>query len=591
MNYLTKFRNKNNLNQAYTLIEILISIFFISLISIFAINAFLNFFKLTLTNRLNLQILSALENELEIIRVLNYEDIGTINGWPRGILQSPKIINNNGLEIKISYYIRNIDDPADGVINGNPNDLAPADYKLVELEGECLNCPVKTSKQKITTIVAPKNVESSTRNGSLYIKVINAQGEPVSEAQVKVVNNSLSPPLIIEDLTNNMGLLQLIDIPTGTNVYEINVTKDGYSSDRTYPLNLPDNPNPLLPHQTVLEQTLTNVTFQIDLLSNLFIKTIDNFCQPISNVPLKLSGIKLIGRNPDIIKNIINNSTDNNGEKLLKLEWDNYNYQLTTENYVMSGYNLTSPFNVLPNNNYYLRLNLVPLINKSLLVTVLDNQNNPLNEAEVKLTRTNFEKILKTKIEIFSEENWINNYYQISNYLNVDENGLSLKKIGNIYPTNTDEWLISNTIDLGTSSNVKLLNLRWLPEQQPDNTEVKFQIALNNDNNTWNFVGPDGTSNSYFTLSPSSLLALPVNKRYLRYKIYLKTYDENYTPSITKIFFEFTSDCLANGQILFNDLNQGEYNLLVNKSGFRSTSTTINIQSSFQEIKINLIPE
>lgn len=274
MNYQIKYKVKT----AYTLIEVLITIFFIVVLTYFTINSLLNLITSSISTRINLQILSALEDEIELIRVLNYEDVGIVDGWPRGILPREKIIDLNNLRIKINYYIRNIDDPADGLIGGSPNDLAPADYKLVELEGTCLNCSVKTKKQTLTTIIAPKNVESSTRNGSLFIKVINASGEPVAQANVSVINNATSPPIIINDLTNNQGMLQLIDIPTGTNVYQITVTKENYSTDKTYPPGDEQNPNPIIPHQTVLEQALTNVTFQIDRLAELFIKTINNFC-------------------------------------------------------------------------------------------------------------------------------------------------------------------------------------------------------------------------------------------------------------------------------------------------------------------------
>ncbi|MCS7183975.1 MAG: hypothetical protein NZ866_01335 [Patescibacteria group bacterium] len=587
MNFQIKCKN----NLSYTLIEILIALFFIVVLSYLILGSFLNFLKSTLYSRLSLQILSALEDELEIIRVLNYEDVGIIDGWPRGKLTREKIVNYQGLDIKINYYIRNIDNPADGILGGNPNDSAPADYKLVELEGECLNCSIKIKKQTLTTIIAPKNVESSTKNGSLFIQVINASGQAISEANIQVINNATSPPIIINDLTNNQGMLQLIDIPTGTNVYQITVTKEGYSVDKTYLPGANENPNPIIPHQTVIEQSLTTVTFQIDRLANLDLKAINNFCEGINNLNLRLTGQKLIGTNPDIIKNIITTSTNSQGDQKLKLEWDNYLYEILNNEYILAGYNSSSPLVILPGLNYYLRLNIASSLGNSLLVSVLDNENNPLNEAEIELSKSNFEKILYTKTENIFHNNWLNNYSEISQNININKEGLTLKNINSVYPTGTDEWLISKTIDLGTSSNVELLSLKWEPINQPPQTEVKFQIAVNNDNTTWNFIGPDGTNNSYFNNSPSSLTNIPKNKRYLRYKIYLKTENENLTPLINEISLRFTSDCLANGQVLFSNLPLGVYNLLIKKNGFQIFTTSTNIQNRFKEIKVNLQPE
>lgn len=587
MNYQIKYKVKT----AYTLIEVLITIFFIVVLTYFTINSLLNLITSSISTRINLQILSALEDEIELIRVLNYEDIGIVDGWPRGILPREKIIDLNNLRIKINYYIRNIDDPADGLIGGSPNDLAPADYKLVELEGTCLNCSVKTKKQTLTTIIAPKNVESSTRNGSLFIKVINASGEPVAQANVSVINNATSPPIIINDLTNNQGMLQLIDIPTGTNVYQITVTKENYSTDKTYPPGDEQNPNPIIPHQTVLEQALTNVTFQIDRLAELFIKTINNFCQPIGNIPIKFTGKKLIGRNPDIIKNNFTTTTNDNGEKLIKIEWDTYSYELNTTTYVIAGYNSSSPLNILPGLNYYLRLNIASSNNNSLLLTILDNNNRPINDAEITLSKINFNKTLYTKRENIIHTNWLDNYSEISSNIDLSNQDIRLKIIDNHYPTGTDEWLISKTIDLGTSTNVNFFTLSWQPNNQPPNTEVKFQIAVNNDNTNWNFIGPDGTNNSYFTLSPSQLINLPNNKRYLRYKVFLRTENESQTPLINQVTISFSSDCLANGQVLFDGLTTGEYNILINKSGYQSLATTTEINSLFKELIFNLLPE
>ena len=586
MNLQIKFNNKYNFG--YTLIEILIALFIISVITYLIISIFLNLLQSTLNAKINLQIMSALENELEIIRVLNYEDIGIIDGWPRGILPREKIVNYENLNIKINYYIRNIDNPADGVIGGSPNDLAPADYKLVELEGVCLNCSLKTKKQTLTAIIAPKNVESSTLNGSLFIQVINASGQPVPQANVYVVNNATSPPIIIQDLTNEQGLLQLIDIPTGTNVYQITVSKENYSTDKSYQPESPENPNPIIPHQTVLEQTLTTVTFQIDILANLLIKTIDNFCQPLANIPLKFTGVKLIGRNPDIIKNIISTTTDSNGEKNLKLEWDNYTYELTNSNYVIGGYNSSSPLNILPGLNYFLRLNISSSTNNSLLVTVIDDNNIPINEAQIKLFKNNFVQIKYTKTEDIIQDNWVNNYSAISQNIDINENGIFLKRINGYYPTNTIEWLESKTINIGTSTNVKFLILQWLPSNQPANTEVKFQIAVNNDNNTWNFIGPDGTSNSFFISSPANLSIIPINQKYLRYKVYLTTFDENNTPFINKVNIRFSSDCLSPGQSLFSNLTSDIYNLEISKEGYQTLSTTTNIDIPFKELIFKL---
>lgn len=71
---------------------------------------------------------------------------------------------------------------------------------------------------------------------------------------------------------------------------------------------------------------------------------------------------------------------------------------------------------------------------------------------------------------------------------------------------------------------------------------IKFQLAANNDNSTWSYVGPDGTSGTYFTnngttVFPSSLQ----NKRYWRYKAFLSTADTSVSPSLDSVIFSYSS--------------------------------------------------
>jgi hypothetical protein len=65
------------------------------------------------------------------------------------------------------------------------------------------------------------------------------------------------------------------------------------------------------------------------------------------------------------------------------------------------------------------------------------------------------------------------------------------------------------------------------------NTDILFQTAVNNDNTTWNFIGPDGTAGTYFdspgVISPPESVGL-----YMKYKIIL-TGDGQGTPVVDKV--------------------------------------------------------
>lgn len=71
----------------------------------------------------------------------------------------------------------------------------------------------------------------------------------------------------------------------------------------------------------------------------------------------------------------------------------------------------------------------------------------------------------------------------------------------------------SATFDAGASA---AYNYVTFSATQPASTSVRFQIAVNNDNSTWNYVGPDGTAATYYTAASS--LPYATIGRYMRYK-------------------------------------------------------------------------
>ena len=565
-------------NKGFTLIEIVLGIFLIAFVSFFIFNIFQNINKITTSGRLTIQLLSILQDEMEKVRVLNYEDIGIQGSWPPGVLPQEKIVSKNGLEVKINFYVRNIDDPKDGTITTTPRDTAPADYKLVEIEGEILNSPFKIKKQTLSALIAPKTVEATTRNGSMFIQVIDARGNPVKEARVKV-DYLDEPQFTIQDVTDIWGILRLIDIPPGINAYAIYVTKDGYSSEKTYRKG-EEYPNPVIPHQTVKSGELTTVTFQIDLLSKLKIKTQDVFCRKIPSASFNLQGLKFINTDPPIPKTNITTTTNEDGEKELTLEFDSYFLKINDPRYVLGSSlpYLENPFNVQPNMTYSYVLTLKNNNPKNLLVSVFDEEENLIEGATINLFKGNdLVATQKTGEEIYTEDDWsLGRYSSLSPGIDPEtfSGEVRLKDFGGFYSTST-EWLISQEIDFGTSS-INYKKFSW-SGNLPEGTSIKFQLASNNDNSTWNFVGPDGTSNTYFETQEFEIPSFIQNKRFLKYKVYMQTNNPSTSPSLDKIKIIFNSSCFSLGETLFQNLNPGKYLLEVIKEGYFFYSNEINI--------------
>jgi hypothetical protein len=75
--------------------------------------------------------------------------------------------------------------------------------------------------------------------------------------------------------------------------------------------------------------------------------------------------------------------------------------------------------------------------------------------------------------------------------------------------------------------------------QTPGATELKFQIATNNDNSTWNFVGPDGSPATYYVTSGSAIWSGHDGNRYIKYKAFLSTAILCETPELEEVRITF----------------------------------------------------
>lgn len=93
----------------------------------------------------------------------------------------------------------------------------------------------------------------------------------------------------------------------------------------------------------------------------------------------------------------------------------------------------------------------------------------------------------------------------------------------------------SSTFDAGTAASFNYLTFTV---NKPAGTDIKFQIAANTDNSTWNYIGPDGTGSTYFTAAT----AIPLDAaegRYFRYKAFLSG-DSTATPTLSDITLSYS---------------------------------------------------
>lgn len=592
------------LNQkGFSLLEVLVAsaIFLLFALGIYSgINLV---FKVVYQSRMSILQTALLAERLEVARNLPYDQVGIINGTPSGVLPYSTTTVRNGQTFTIITTVRNIDDPFDGVIGGIPNDSSPADYKLVEMSVMCNQCSQQTPIV-LSTIVAPKQLEGATQNGALFIQVFDYNGQPVVGANVTVTNTSQIPNTVINDVTGTDGYLRIVDTATGTLSYQIHVSKAGYSADYTVPVSA-SVLTPIKPPSNVVSQTITDISFSIDRLSNLDLNFLTPACAAVASVPFSIHGEKKIGADPDVFKYSKSLVASGSGTySFANFEWDKYHIAVAGTSYTIGGSTPLLPIDLTPGLTQNASIILYPYSAHSLLVKVKDAGTGlPLSDAAVRLTAAGYDESRTTGYGFVRQTDWSGNsgqtdYTNQTKYFNdngnVDndspEGDLKLKKVGNTYFNSG--WLESSTIDLGTAANFN--NVVFSPLSQPSGVGVNpitFQLATSNSSSPsqWDFKGPDGTTSTYYTATSTLIWSGHNENRYLRYKVFLNTNSTSVTPTLSEVAFTYITSCIPPGQIFFSGLSATSYSLDVSRSGYITNNDIIDV-SGATEVEVNISP-
>jgi len=722
--------------RGFTLAELMVAVtvLAIALVSLYSLSRQLSL--LGLSAQLKVTAIGIAQAQIELVRNLPYDSVASDVTFPTGPLQANQTINRNGRTFTVETVINEVDDPADGnlqgTIVGKPVDTAWVDYKQVEIrvcwDSSSCNRPVR-----ISTYVAPKNLENSSNTGALFITVIDADGQPVPQADIAVTNSVVNPNVSIINRTDNNGKLQLLSLPPAADSYHISVTKAGYSSDGTLaPTGA--NPNPVHPDTSIVVASVTSTTFVIDLVSQLSIQVADSqTCSPESAIEIRLRGSRLIGTSPDVYA--FNQTYTSNGSgniTITDVPWDTYGLSMETANRDVAGVN--PPDTVVVNPGTSVSASMVVAAHQSPTVRFIVRDSgtlSPLANAQVTLDDGGgFSQTLTTDQGTIEQSSWVGGGGQATmtdptryatasggatgqqaGHLRLEQQAITpsvsedfsttthrdgtattavwatpvtlpldlitptifqpsalaqsttlntqsgviheatLRVASSLngqtityaltadgvhfetvtpslthtfaYPgtdlrwqatltttdssvtpelsqididytqdvlTDTNGTLTSSTYDNGQATN--FLTLSWNASVPPSAgaDPVQFQVATNDDASTWNYVGPDGTSGTYFTTSGGSLPASLSGHRYIRYKVYLSTADPLVTPDVTRVTIIKNNSCTPPGQVFFSPLPQsGDYTVTATLSGYQNQSRSINITTNAVEY-IDLSP-
>ena len=578
--------------NGFSLIEVVVGSALFLVIALAAYGAYTSLFQVVQLNQTKFLAIALADEQFEIIRNMPYSNVGLTTGIPQGTLPQTQTITRGSIPFTVTLTIRNVD-------------LASSTYqassKLVVVDIACSTCKNFTPVD-LTGQVAPANLQSAGTGGALIVQVLDSSGNPVVGATVNMISTATST-IQDTDVTNNAGLLNIIGVPQGMNVYHVSVTKNGYSSDQTSPIT-PQNPTPSKPDATVLNQQATQVTLTIDKLSSLHITSVSPTCQNVGSFNFNMSGAKQTS--PGVPLYNQNLTTNSSGIlDLPNLTWDTYSITPMDSTHAITGITPLSPLVLNPGNAQNVQLVVVPKQLDALMITVVDNATLlPLSNATVHLSASGVDQTLITGQGYMNQVDWSAGSGQ-SSFTNpsayfVDDSNVDVSTPGNVVLKsafgnyNPFGSLESSTFDTGSASN--FYTLSWNPTSEPilaGANSLRLQLASNaivTPTTTWNYVGPDGTGSSFYTVTNSPIAAVHNGNEYLRYKAFLQTAVSTTTPVMSGVSFTYTSSCTPPGQVLFSGLAAGTYNILVSRSGYTSWSGTATVSSDWQNQVIQLGP-
>jgi prepilin-type N-terminal cleavage/methylation domain-containing protein len=263
-----KFRNKHN--AGFTLVEVIVVSAILSLFFFGLFEGIRYLLSVVADTQEKAVALSVASEEMEYIRSLSYNSVGTVAGIPSGAIPQNSTTTLNGINFQRKVLVQYVDDAGDGLAGADSNAIT-TDYKQVKVTVTWTLKGVTKSIFVVSNIIPP-SIETSVGGGSLRVNVFNASVQPLPGASVRVVNNTVVPHIDVTKNTDATGVALFGGAPAGPN-YEVYVTETGYSSDQTY-MATTSLPHPTTQPVAVTAAGISTLNFFIDQTASLTTKTL-----------------------------------------------------------------------------------------------------------------------------------------------------------------------------------------------------------------------------------------------------------------------------------------------------------------------------
>jgi hypothetical protein len=393
--YMNLNKIKNNNLSGFALIEALTVLFIFSLITITFYQVFTLGTKYIIESKNRLGALALANEKMEIIRNLEYDSIGTVDGEVGGNIPQDEDVTENTRQFHVHTLVEYVDDPYD--LLGYSDKIWFEDYKRVTItiswSGNAGSSPVTLVSRFVPHGVEKKNPNDGILSINIYSKNPDSgETSPVSGSVVHVSNSEIG--LDTEKVTDGNGNVTFM----GSNVrysiqkYEVTISKSGYEAVITMPPYPDTSYNPTDIHASVVLGAPNVVNIAQNKLANLKITSLNYLNQNIANINFHIKGGRKMGttiESNDPVYNLDENRTTGfGGEK-------NYNSispgqftitpSLGSSNYELIRTEPASPCLLLSDEPLDFKIKLADKNISSLLVNVIGNDDLPVEGAAVQI--------------------------------------------------------------------------------------------------------------------------------------------------------------------------------------------------------------
>lgn len=297
--------------RGYTLVELVVALAVTAIIAMASYQLFTALVNSALLMKQKAVGLSLATNQMEYLKSLPYNNLAVAGGSivATNPLPASTTITSAGFKYKVNTSIEYVDDAFDGCgayptlaikqlycrnypppsSMASVTDTNRKDYKIVNVTVTKLDGSYLAS---VDSQIAARVAETASNTGAIFVKVIDANGNPLQGANVRIVNTTVTPNIDVSDTTDSNGIALFYDLVPDTTGYSYTVSASatGYSSLTTIPP--PGTLTPTYPSLQLISQQSSYATLQLKPMdsNSLAVETYDDSGNPLGNVKVYVKG-------------------------------------------------------------------------------------------------------------------------------------------------------------------------------------------------------------------------------------------------------------------------------------------------------------